>query len=143
MSAQPVAPIDEPAIPGRPPRSPGCDPALPPDHSVLDGSWPAPPRNAIEELLVRIWTQVLGVEPIGIHDSFYDLGGDSLRATQIAARSQEVCGVELPLKTFFDAPTIAGLASHLAAGRAVWAAPPATARSGAPAAQPLPLSSCE
>jgi amino acid adenylation domain-containing protein len=68
------------------------------------------PRNLTEEVLVGIWSDVLGAPGIGIRDSFFDLGGHSISATQMAARVRQAFGVDLSLRTFFDRPTIAELA---------------------------------
>jgi acyl carrier protein len=70
------------------------------------------PRTPVEELLAGIWSDVLGVERIGIHDDFFELGGHSLLATQVASRVREAFRVELPLRSLFEAHTIADLA-HL------------------------------
>ncbi|MCC5645816.1 amino acid adenylation domain-containing protein [Nostoc sp. CHAB 5824] len=68
------------------------------------------PRNPIEEKLAVIWTQLLGLEQIGVNDNFFQLGGHSLIATQILSRVREVFPVELSFHHIFDNPTIAGLA---------------------------------
>ncbi len=75
-----------------------------------------PPRNEIESQLIRIWEQVLKISPIGIHDSFFDLGGDSLLAVRVFVEIDKLYGKELPLVTLFEAPTIAELAELLTAG---------------------------
>ncbi|MEA2692845.1 MAG: hypothetical protein QOJ16_2232, partial [Acidobacteriota bacterium] len=75
------------------------------------------PRDPLEELLAGIWAGVLGVERIGVDDNFFELGGHSLLATQIVARVRQVCGVELPLRQFFEQPTVAALAARIAAAR--------------------------
>jgi amino acid adenylation domain-containing protein len=72
------------------------------------------PRNPVEQGLVDIWRQVLGLEQIGIQDNFFDLGGHSLLATQVISRVRSTFRVQLPLRTLFDAPTVAGLADHIA-----------------------------
>jgi amino acid adenylation domain-containing protein len=74
-----------------------------------------PPRTPLEEVLCGIWTQVLGVEQIGVFDSFFDLGGHSLIATQIVSRVRQVCNVDLPLRALFEEPTVARLAEHVTA----------------------------
>jgi amino acid adenylation domain-containing protein len=75
------------------------------------------PSTDTERALAAIWTSVLGVDDIGVEDSFFDLGGHSLRATQVAARIRDVLGIEMPLADVFGHPTIAGLARAVAARR--------------------------
>lgn len=81
-----------------------------------DGSLPpvtteyAPPRNSIEEFLANLWGQVLGIERVGVHDEFAELGGDSIQATQILARLRAAANVDVSLAQFFEASTVAGLA---------------------------------
>ena len=72
------------------------------------------PRTAIEQSLAAIWTEVLGVERVGIHDNFFELGGDSLSAVRVISRIQDATGVELSPVALFEAPSVAGLA-HLVA----------------------------
>ena len=62
------------------------------------------------ETVAEIWTQVLDRTHIGSHDNFFELGGDSLRGTQVLVRIQKIYGVDLPLESLFDAPTVTGLA---------------------------------
>ena len=76
----------------------------------------AAPRTPAEELLERIWAEVFGRQRVGIDQDLFELGGDSLRATQLLARVQEAFGVDLPLDALFAAPTIAGLAAVLETG---------------------------
>lgn len=71
------------------------------------------PRTQVEELLAQIWTEVLRVEKIGVNDNFFNLGGQSLLATQVIARVSKVFGVPLQLRHLFATPTIAGLASQV------------------------------
>ncbi len=71
------------------------------------------PRNPIERQLARIWEQVLGVQPIGVRQSFFDLGGHSLLGVRLFAQIEKVFGCRLPLATLFTAPTIAELAVRL------------------------------
>ncbi|MCI0590250.1 MAG: AMP-binding protein, partial [Gammaproteobacteria bacterium] len=68
------------------------------------------PRTPTEETLVHIWAEVLGLERIGIHDNFFDLGGHSILVVQIVMRLQEVFNVEMPVVLLFEVPTVAELA---------------------------------
>ncbi|MBW4649609.1 MAG: amino acid adenylation domain-containing protein [Kastovskya adunca ATA6-11-RM4] len=66
------------------------------------------PHTSLEKVMAGIWSEVLGVEQIGIHDNFFlDLGGNSLLATQVMAHVRETLQVELPLRHFFESPTVA------------------------------------
>ncbi|MFL6202519.1 MAG: amino acid adenylation domain-containing protein, partial [Thermoanaerobaculia bacterium] len=73
----------------------------------------AAPRNAREELLAGIWREVLGRERVGIHDNFFQLGGDSILSIQIVARARRA-GLQLTTRQFFDNQTIALLAETAA-----------------------------
>ncbi len=70
-------------------------------------------RTPLEESIAAIWSELLEVAPVGIHDNFFALGGHSLLAAQVIARLRAVFGVEVPLQGFLDAPTVAQLASLL------------------------------
>ncbi|WP_141254292.1 condensation domain-containing protein, partial [Brevibacillus parabrevis] len=73
------------------------------------------PRNQAEELIASIWSQVLGVEKVGIHDNFFELGGHSLLATRVISRLREVFGVEQSVRSIFEHPTIAAWSEQTAA----------------------------
>jgi len=68
------------------------------------------PRTPVEETLVKIWEEILGLKRIGVQDNFFDLGGHSLLATQVMSRLQGTFQVEIPLRNFFESPTVAELA---------------------------------
>ncbi|MBW3585942.1 MAG: amino acid adenylation domain-containing protein, partial [Cyanobacteria bacterium 0813] len=78
----------------------------------IDDNFTAP-RSPIEEILAAIWASVLGIEQVSIQDNFFELGGHSLLATQVISRVREAFGVELPLHTLFEEPTLAGLAKSV------------------------------
>ena len=70
----------------------------------------AAPSTPFEEILANIWSEVLKLDKVGIHDNFFDLGGHSLLATQVVSRIRSRFGFDLPLREIFAAPTIAALA---------------------------------
>ena len=69
-----------------------------------------PPHTPVEATLARIWAEVLGLEAVGIHDHFLELGGNSLQATQLITRVLIALRVQLSVRALFDAPTIADMA---------------------------------
>jgi len=93
--------------------------ALPaPDHvRPRDENTYVAPRNVDEEILAQLWTEILGVDRIGVNDNFFDLGGHSLLATQLVSRIRKKLDVEMPLRGVFEAPTIAGQAERIEALR--------------------------
>ncbi|MBW8877601.1 MAG: amino acid adenylation domain-containing protein, partial [Acidobacteria bacterium] len=86
--------------------------ALPAPEMGERGEYVAP-RTEIERWLCEIWEELLGVERVGIEDNFFDLGGHSLLATQVVSRVRSALGVEVPLRTIFECPTIEGLSARL------------------------------
>jgi len=76
------------------------------------------PRGETETAVARVWEEMLGVAPVGADDDFHALGGDSLLAAQLISRVRECLGVELPVRTLYEAPTVAGLARAALALRA-------------------------
>jgi len=83
--------------------------ALKPDQLGSEREFVAP-RTFVEEQMAVIWNEILGLEKIGVHDNFFDIGGDSLNAVQLFCGVEESFGKKLPLATLFRAPTIAQLA---------------------------------
>ncbi|UGQ42944.1 non-ribosomal peptide synthase/polyketide synthase [Rhodococcus aetherivorans] len=69
-----------------------------------------PPRTPVEEIVAGVFAQVLGVPRVGRDDDFFDLGGNSLVATQVAARLSEALDASIPVRALFDAPTVEALA---------------------------------
>ncbi|MEO1558347.1 MAG: amino acid adenylation domain-containing protein, partial [Cyanobacteria bacterium J06632_19] len=84
--------------------------ALPtPDNIERDNPY-IPPRTAIELGLTQIWSSVIGINPIGVKDNFFDLGGHSLLAVRLISEIQTHFQVNLPLATLFQTPSIEELA---------------------------------
>ena len=91
--------------------------ALPaPDYQ--DGDHYHAPSNPIEEIVADIYAQVLGLERVGVDDSFFDLGGDSLSAMRVIAAVNTALDAGLAVRTLFEAPTVARLAPRIGAGGA-------------------------
>ena len=103
--------------------------ALPePDWGAGTGQIPVAPRTPTESKLAAIIAELLALpEPVGVSDNFFALGGHSLTATRLMARVRAVYGVDLPIRTLFADPTVAGLAAALAAAGSGTADRPAAA----------------
>jgi acyl carrier protein len=71
------------------------------------------PSTVLEELLAKLWQEVLKIERIGIHDNFFDLGGHSLLAARMIARIRNVLEVAIPLRTVFEHPTVSRFAKEI------------------------------
>jgi len=77
------------------------------------------PQGEIETRLAAIWMEVLRINGIGRHDNFFALGGHSLLAMQVMARIRRIFDLELPVRSMFEEPTIAGLAGELPRAQAL------------------------
>jgi amino acid adenylation domain-containing protein len=98
------------------------------------------PRTPVEEILTRLWAELLKVERVSLYEDFFELGGHSLLATQLISRVRAHFGVELALNTLFEAPTVAEQAAQVEAALRMDAgtqAPPVVA---VPRDENLPLS---
>ena len=104
--------------------------ALPePDWAAAPGQVPVAPRTPTESRLAAILAELLALPgPVGVSDNFFALGGHSLTATRLMARIRAVYGVDLPIRTLFSDPTVAGLAAALAAAGSGAADPPGPPR---------------
>ena len=71
------------------------------------------PRSYMEKVLGTIWAKVLQLDRVGIHDNFLDLGGHSIKATQVVSQIREIFGLEMPLSKFFETKTLMDLAQWL------------------------------
>ncbi|MCP4160605.1 MAG: hypothetical protein GY760_11075, partial [Deltaproteobacteria bacterium] len=88
--------------------------ALPePDRSVCTGQEYVAPENEVQETLVEIWQEVLGVKRVGILDDFFDLGGHSLKLTSIVSRINSYFEMNITMMDIFKSPTIASLSLEI------------------------------
>ena len=69
------------------------------------------PRTPTEHILAQIWRELLGLEDVGVTDNFFEYGGHSLLAIQLVSRVRATFRLDLPLHSFFDEPTVRGLAA--------------------------------
>ena len=89
-------------------------PEPPSTRPTLDVEF-APPQTPLEKEIAGLWSEVLGMSPVGVNDSFLDLGGHSLKAAQVAARISERHDLQLALPTVLQCATVAELALVVAA----------------------------
>ncbi|WP_327173294.1 amino acid adenylation domain-containing protein [Streptomyces sp. NBC_01336] len=78
----------------------------------LDATFVAP-RTTAEHVVTTVWSEILGIDTIGIHDNFFELGGHSLLATQVTSRLRRQLGIDVPVRTIFTSPTPATLAAAM------------------------------
>jgi acyl carrier protein len=74
------------------------------------------PASDVERRIAAIWEDALGIEQLGVHDSFFELGGNSLAAAEVIARVKKEFDVQLSVATLFEGPTIRALARIVDAG---------------------------
>ena len=91
-------------------------PDPPNDRPELEVEYRAP-RTLVEAQLAAIWAHVLSLDQVGIHDSFFDLGGHSLAATQVISKVIKQFQVELPLRSLLSSATVAEMAAVISAGK--------------------------
>ncbi|MCX2926274.1 type I polyketide synthase [Streptomyces sp. NEAU-W12] len=84
-----------------------AEPVLGPRPRLTTGY--VPPRGEREQAVTRLWGETLGIDGIGVHDNFFDLGGDSMRAVVLAGRLRQAGVLDVPAATLLAAPTVAGL----------------------------------
>ncbi len=72
-----------------------------------------PPSSDLEKELTAKWQELLGIQSIGIYDDFFDLGGNSLLGTQLLSQLRDMYRMELPIRTLFEDPTVAGVAKYI------------------------------
>ena len=87
--------------------------ALPAPTATRVIDWEKAEATPVEELVAGIWSEVLKLEAVGRDESFFELGGHSLLATQVVSRVREVFGVEVELRSLFEAPTVRGLSRSI------------------------------
>jgi NAD(P)-dependent dehydrogenase (short-subunit alcohol dehydrogenase family)/aryl carrier-like protein len=93
-------------LPSRPQQSVAhARPILPCDYVA--------PRNDVERVIAEIWEELLGIEPVGVEDNFFDLGGHSLLAIQLLSRVREMFQVELTLRRLFEGATVAQFTQNM------------------------------
>jgi amino acid adenylation domain-containing protein len=93
---------------------------LPDDQVRHDGNAPfVAPRTPLEELLAGFWCECLHLKHVGVHDNFFDLGGDSLAMIRLSLEIEQATGLSFPLTCIFDAPTVAGMALALGGQKSI------------------------
>ncbi len=109
-----------------------------PEWRAGETAGPLTPLTPMEELVAGLWSEVLGLQRVGVDDDFFAAGGHSLLATRLVSRLREALGVEIPLRALFESPTVAGLARRLEAARREPASPAIGSPVGTPNMAPVP-----
>jgi len=87
------------------------DRAALPEPGAAPSAGSVAPRTPAEKVIAGIWADLLPRGQVGVEDNFFDLGGDSLLATQVVSRMRSAFDIELPLRRFFEGSTVAALAA--------------------------------
>jgi acyl carrier protein len=87
--------------------------ALPAADGPVGGNPYVAPRDPTEQALVEVWSEVLGVERVGVEDNFFELGGDSILSVQLAAKASRAFGITVSPRELFDQPTVSALAGEI------------------------------
>ncbi len=82
------------------------------------------PQSPVEEEVASIWKELLEIEEVGSHDNFFELGGHSILVARFVDRARKTFGVEVPIRSFFESPTVAGLAREVEILKVSSAGPP-------------------
>ncbi len=114
--------------------------ALPTPERSGNNTIPQRPRTPVEDVLVNIWEDVLGLPDLGLQENFFDLGGHSLLATQVISRVREAFHVEVPLATLFEYPTVTALGTQIERSLRAGQLSEVPPLRSAPRDHPLPLS---
>ena len=99
----------------------------PDEHNLAQEKPFVAARNDVEEAVASIWAEMLHLERVGIHHDFFELGGHSLLVTQVISRIRQTLKVELPLRSFFEHPTVAALSEAIETARSNDPAPKSSA----------------
>jgi acyl-CoA synthetase (AMP-forming)/AMP-acid ligase II/acyl carrier protein len=83
------------------------------DQTPGEATDSTPARTLVEEMVADIWSELLGVQKVGIHDDFLRVGGDSVIATRLVARLLQTFDIEIPVFSVFSTPTVAGLSEQI------------------------------
>jgi phthiocerol/phenolphthiocerol synthesis type-I polyketide synthase E len=106
----------------------GVDPSASSENEVTPASnWHTRPSlatayvaasNEIEQIIVNVWQEILGIDQLGIHDNFFDLGGNSLIGLKVISRLKKELKIDIPVIALFEGPTVSALAKVISKGRA-------------------------
>jgi amino acid adenylation domain-containing protein len=110
------------------------------EASALAVATPAGPLTPLAAQLTQLWGAVLGLDEVGLDDNFFQWGGDSILATQLLSRIREATQVEVPVRRFFESPTVAEVAQYITTYQPEASVGSPTPLQAVPRNGPLPLS---